>query len=283
MSQTGDGPGGQSDSWPEAGEVWSAGRYETVAASLAPLAGVLLDEVENRLGALAGRRLLDVGAGTGNVALEAAARGAQVTALDPAARLLDVAAARAAERGFAIRTVVATAEAMPVPAGAFDAVVSCVGVVFARDRAAAVAGMHRATAPGGVLAVLAWQPDSLDHPFAAPVVAVVGAGGPPGGAAAPPPHTDWGVPETVRGILAAGGAPVGDVVFSQAEHTWRFGDVDAVLAFLHDSPGHAAVLRGTDDSGRARFREAAVGALGPYTGAVGLSIPSPYLITTARV
>ncbi len=34
--------------------LWSAGRYESVAEQLAPLAGTLLDEVESLLGPLAG-------------------------------------------------------------------------------------------------------------------------------------------------------------------------------------------------------------------------------------
>ena len=74
-----------------AGALWSAGRYEEVAAHLAPLTEVVPASVERSAKSLEGTRLLDVGCGTGSVAIEAATRGARVTALDPAERLPPVA------------------------------------------------------------------------------------------------------------------------------------------------------------------------------------------------
>jgi hypothetical protein len=45
-----------------------------------------------------------------------------------------------------------------VPAGAFDAVASNFGVIFAPDPAAALAGMVGAARPGGVVALTSWRP-----------------------------------------------------------------------------------------------------------------------------
>ena len=52
---------------------WSVGRYEETAAQLLPAAELLVEEAAP----LAGKRVVDVGCGTGNAALLAAVRGAR--------------------------------------------------------------------------------------------------------------------------------------------------------------------------------------------------------------
>jgi SAM-dependent methyltransferase len=63
----------------------------------------------------AGGPVLDVGAGTGRVALHLARAGVEVTALDCDAGLLGVLAERAAAAGLAVETVVADAAAFALP------------------------------------------------------------------------------------------------------------------------------------------------------------------------
>jgi ubiquinone/menaquinone biosynthesis C-methylase UbiE len=75
------------------------------------------------LSPLEGRRVLDVGAGTGRVALGLAARGAIVHGLDASAEMLAVARERAAEAGLAIQLDVADAHALPVADRSVDAAV----------------------------------------------------------------------------------------------------------------------------------------------------------------
>jgi ubiquinone/menaquinone biosynthesis C-methylase UbiE len=60
-----------------------------------------------------GRRVLDVGTGTGRAALALAAAGATVTGVDASPQMLDVARARAAERGLTPTFEVADAQALP--------------------------------------------------------------------------------------------------------------------------------------------------------------------------
>lgn len=127
----------------------------TVAWHDAECASYLADlPVWRELAAAAGGPVLDVGAGTGRVALDLAAGGHGVTALDVDAALLDELARRAAASGLEVRTVVADAEAMDLPAAAFATVVVPMQTIqLLGDRAAFLHGARHALRPGGTLAI----------------------------------------------------------------------------------------------------------------------------------
>lgn len=106
------------------------------------------------LAARAGSPVLDVGAGTGRVALDLAARGAEVVALDREPVLLSALRERAAALGVAVRTVVGDAEALPFPDDAFPLVlVPMQTVQLLTDRAAFLREAARVLRPGGLLAL----------------------------------------------------------------------------------------------------------------------------------
>jgi SAM-dependent methyltransferase len=134
---------------------WSVGRYERTAAQLLPTARVVVD----RAAIAKGERVVDVGCGTGNAALLAAARGAIVAGIDPAPRLLAVARQHAGVQGLDAAFVAGTAGALPLRDDAADVVLSVFGVIFAPDPAAAAAEMARVTAPRGRIVLSAWIPD----------------------------------------------------------------------------------------------------------------------------
>jgi len=257
----------------EAGALWSAGRYEAVAAHLAPLAEALLSAVQRAGVDLRGARVLDVGCGTGNVALAAAARGAHVTGLDPAERLLAVAKDRARGAGASLELVPGDAQRMPFDDDSFDVVVSCVGVMFAPDHEAAAGEMLRVCRADGVIAVLAWQPVTASDPLAGPVLDVLGH--PPAGRPAP---TDWGTADHTRTLLGRDRS----VTVEQGWHTWHFGDVhEAVRLVLEDSPLHIAVARGLDAEHRALLGGRTFEAVSRCAGDDGVRFRTPYLISTS--
>jgi SAM-dependent methyltransferase len=133
---------------------WGQGRYERIAEQLFPAAEVTVEQ-----GAVSpGERVVDVGCGTGNAALLAAGRGATVTGIDPAQRLLDVAAATAAERGLDARFVLGDAADMPLDNDSADVVISVFGVIFAPDPEAAAIEIDRVTSPEGRVVLAAWVP-----------------------------------------------------------------------------------------------------------------------------
>jgi SAM-dependent methyltransferase len=133
---------------------WDAGNYERIAAQLLPAARVVID----RTAPLVGERVLDIGCGTGNAAILAAERGARVTAVDPAQRLLDTGRAEAAARGVDVTFLRGEAARLPLPDSSADAVVSVFGVIFAADARAAAAEMARIAAPGARVVLTAWMP-----------------------------------------------------------------------------------------------------------------------------
>jgi SAM-dependent methyltransferase len=133
---------------------WGAGRYELIAEQLLPAAEVVVEQAAPR----EGERVADIGCGTGNAALLAAERGATVTGVDPAQRLLDVAGAAAAEQGLQASFVLGEAADIPLEDGSVDLVISVFGVIFAPDPAAAAAEIDRVTAPDGRALFTAWIP-----------------------------------------------------------------------------------------------------------------------------
>ena len=111
--------------------------------------------------------LVDVGTGTGALAVAALERWpqARVTGVDPAARMLELAAGTARQRGsgFAERLdlLVGSADRLPLPDASVDVAVSSFVIQLAPSRAAALREIARVVRPGGRFACLTWQADSL--------------------------------------------------------------------------------------------------------------------------
>ncbi|WP_153503157.1 class I SAM-dependent methyltransferase [Cumulibacter manganitolerans] len=170
--------------------MWALGDYPAVAADITtPLAPVLVDAAR----VARGHRVLDVASGTGNVAVEAAARGAHATASDLTPRLLDAGRAAGADR---VEWAVADAEDLPFDDGSYDAVLSAIGVMFAPHHERAAAELLRVCRPGGTIGVASWTPDGFVgqmfaamKPYAAP---------PPPGST---PPVLWGRAEHVTALL----------------------------------------------------------------------------------
>lgn len=154
---------------------WGAGEYERTAAELEPVSRHVV-----ALAALApGERVLDVACGTGNAALLAAGAGAAVTGIDAAARLIEVARARAATVIAAATFVVGDAQDLPFDDGAFDAALSVFGIIFAPDAGRALAEIVRVLRPGGRALVAVWLPDGpIQRMLGVLGRGVVAAGGP---------------------------------------------------------------------------------------------------------
>lgn len=155
-----------------------------------------------------GSRVLDVGCGTGVVAVTAAKAGARVTALDLTPELLDVARENARIAEVEIDWHEGDIEKLPFDDAAFDVVTSQFGHMFAPRPDVAVAEMLRVLKPGGTIAFSTWPPEL----FVGRMFALVGRYmPPPPPGIAPPPQ--WGDPNVIRERL---GAAVRDLTFDRA-------------------------------------------------------------------
>jgi SAM-dependent methyltransferase len=134
------------DAWGRPDTAGLARRLEPVAERLVEAAGVR-----------AGERVLDSACGDGNVALAAARRGAQVTAVDFAPAALERARARASAEGLEVEWLEGDVHDLPAGDGWFDRSLSAFGVTWAEDSRTAIDELLRVTRPEGTVGLATWS------------------------------------------------------------------------------------------------------------------------------
>lgn len=139
-------------------ETWTLGNFGDMALFTTPVAGHLVRFARVK----PGHAVLDVGTGTGVVAITARQAGARVDALDLTPALLAQAKESAAVAGHAdIAWHEGDAEALPFADESFDVVLSQFGHMFAPRPEVAVGEMMRVLKPGGTIAFATWPGEQL--------------------------------------------------------------------------------------------------------------------------
>ena len=172
--------------------TWMAGDFGQIAGYAAKAA----EEFVERLDIQPNMRVLDVACGTGNLAIPAARKGAQVSGADIAANLLEQARQRAAAESLPAAFEEGDAEQLPSPDAHFDVVMTMFGAMFAPRPERVAAELARVCRPGGVIAMANWTRGGFVGKFFA-LTARYAA--PPEGIPAP---VLWGDEPVVRQRLA---------------------------------------------------------------------------------
>jgi SAM-dependent methyltransferase len=252
--------------------LWALGDYATVATELVSPLGLALVQAT---GIGAGDRVLDVAAGSGNVAIPAALTGAKVTASDLVPELLERGEALAS--GLDVQWREANAEALPFGDDGFDAVLSCVGVMFAPHHQRAADELVRVCRPGGMIGLISWTPAGFIGQMFATMKAYVPA--PPAGVQ-PPPR--WGDADYVRSLL---GDRVTDfTAVRRALRVDRFVDGVAFRDFFkaYYGPTISAYRSIADTPERVATLDAELAELGDRYLAGSSTMEWEYLLVTAR-
>lgn len=152
-------------------------------------------------------RVLDVGCGTGVVAITAARLGAYVEAADLTRELLERARENAHTAQVHVEWREADVEELPYPAQTFDIVVSQFAHMFAPRPEVAVKEMLRVLRPGGTMAFSTWPTELLVGRTMQLATRYMPP--PPPGVASP---ISWGDPSVIIQRL---GSAVADIVFDR--------------------------------------------------------------------
>jgi ubiquinone/menaquinone biosynthesis C-methylase UbiE len=251
-------------------KVWSSGGadYDQISRGIA-------DSIEHavlRLDPQPRERVLDLSTGTGWTSRVVARRDSIVTGVDIAADLVSVARGKAAQERLPIEYQVGDAEQLPFDDGAFDAVVSTCGVMFATRQEAAAAELARVVRKGGRIALTTWTPDGNVRKM----FEVMKRYMPPPPSPAPRSPFEWGKIERVRELLG----DKFDLRFERATSFYREPSAEAAWETFSTGYGPTRSLAASLDAER---REALhkdfVSFHAGFATELGICVPREYILT----
>jgi SAM-dependent methyltransferase len=207
---------------------------------------------------------LDIATGTGEVAIRAAAAGAEVIGCDIAPGMLELAREKAPE----IRFEVGDAQNLPYEDGSFDVVSSSFGLIFAPDHAAAARELARVC--DDRIGITSWVPDArlkrLYDSFET---------WPPEGRE----PFEWGKRDHVHELL-------GDAFELEIEEgTWYLEGADGEELWqfwTRSAPPFKAMVEEMDEEKRSAFREGYIEYVEEFREGEVVRPPRAYLLVTGR-
>lgn len=258
----------------EHGAYWAehADRYDASYAAYQP---AVLAAAAVR----AGEYVLDVGCGTGQVAIDLvrSTPGVSARGVDLSAEQVNVARHRAT--GLDVDFAQVDAQVHDFGQAVFDLVVSRTGTMFFSDQGAAFTNLARATRPGGRLVLLVWR-GVQDNEWLREITGALTAGRdlPPMPPGSPGPFSQSD-PDAVTGMLHAAGWD--DVAFQPLDQPMYFGtDADDATTFLVGQSEF--LLQSADDQQRARAIDNLHRVMKAHESEDGVRLGSGAWLITAR-
>jgi SAM-dependent methyltransferase len=260
----------------ERGQV-SAAAAEIYDAFFVPaLFGQFPEQVLDHARVGANSRVLDVGCGTGIVAIAARRRvgtNGEVIGVDPNEGMLAV--ARRSEPSIDWRS--ATAESLPVAGRSIDRTISQFAAMFFTDREAAVNEMARVTVLGGTVTIATWAGLDRTPGYEAMVALINDELGEEAANALRAPFV-LGEVEDVRQLLT----PLGtDIRVDELPGTARFA---SIADWVHTDVRGWTLADLVDDAGEAALVSRAEHELASFISADGsVAFPAPALVGTIQI
>ena len=167
------------------------------------------------------------------------------------------------------------AEHLAFPDASFDAVLSCLGVMFTPDQERAASELARVCKPGGTIALANWTPTG----FIGRLFKTIGRHVPPPAGVRPPPL--WGTEERCQELL---GPATSALRSERRTFVFRFRSPEDFAGFFRDNygPVHKA-FAALDEPGQQRLHHDLVELAKEFDRATGPSVamPAEYLETIA--
>jgi ubiquinone/menaquinone biosynthesis C-methylase UbiE len=138
-------------------QTWSSGDFDKIAMTLTITGELLCEAVDIH----PGQKVLDVATGSGNTAIAAARRFAEVSGADYVPALVERARERAACERLEIDFRDGDAENLPYPDASFDVVLTTFGSMFAPDQEKAASELLRVCRPGGKIGMANGTPEGF--------------------------------------------------------------------------------------------------------------------------
>lgn len=246
--------------------------FEPFTSALATPAIAALEPLE-------GRRVLDVGAGSGGIALRLAEGGANVAAVDFSEGMVSRIAERAAAAGRPIEALAMDGQALEFPDASFDAALSVFGVILFPDAARGLAEMRRVVTRGGKVAVVTWtRPECYE--LATELRAAVLSVWPDQPAAPLPAQLRFREAADFRSLFLAAGFE--EVEITTVEKALVAPSARWLADRISFAPGMAAMMAGVGER-RARVLEAFIDGLERRFGSGEVALRGMAFLGIARV
>ena len=222
----------------------------------------------------AGSHLLDVACGSGVVAKQASRRGASVTGIDIAPRMLELAAQLNPACTFREGSV----DSMPFEDGSFDAVVCAFGIGHFPNAPLAVAECARVAKVGSACAFAWWDLPAKNRLHGVLLAALEDANAKPSpDLPAGPPMFRYSDDEAFRQLLVDAG--LRKVQVEPHTFTWRLSDAEALwTAAMGCMARSSALIRSQAPDVQERIRGAFIQHANKHLAASGLELPMAFRV-----